>query len=432
MAPLIRNAIGAITKTLKVSGCRGFAMTPQADPVLAPAWSAWRQGDFVTASRHARELTARPATASPGHHILALVAHVTGDHRGAISHYSRVQPRYRWLAQLDDPILWSYVHLGDIAGAQSFAARRGRGPRTVTGKRLQLSLERPMSVHIDGVVEAPFTDDRLSPIMPGISARLNGHSIVARVDTGGSYVTVFAEQAAELGIETVACEQEFAALSSGRVCYGVTDLELGPIRISQVPVLVLHHHSPAKVLADAFGVELGPIIGTNVLQQFLCTLDAPQQRLLLSRRGDSASRAQHLGRLGGSSTEVPFAMLNSHYMIVRGSVGDYDNLNWFVDSGLVAYNTEQGQAAVLARESALREWQVPRAEPNCFANLPGALALGTAQQRQMTAMSVPDKTWNKFGDWGGIRVDALLSWGFLRKFAWTLDFDHYVYLLQNG
>lgn len=50
----------------------------------------------------------------------------------------------------------------------------------------------------------------------------------------------------------------------------------------------------------------------------------------------------------------------------------------------------------------------------------------------MTAFGVPDKTWKDFGDWGGLTVDGLISWGFLKNFTWTIDFDRHVYVLAGA
>ena len=43
-------------------------------------------------------------------------------------------------------------------------------------------------------------------------------------------------------------------------------------------------------------------------------------------------------------------------MIARGRVGGVTDANLFVDSGLVAFTAEQGQAALLAPRHALASW----------------------------------------------------------------------------
>lgn len=426
-----RYAAAALAAAVVAACTGGRAPMPRTE-AAAPAWDAWRAGDFNEARMRADALLARDESLDEARHLRVLAAHVTGDYPGAIAAYEAIGPRYRRLSELDEPVLWSYVHAGDMAGARAFAESRGMTRNKVTRERLRLAVERPLRTEIAGVVELAFTDDALTPFFPGFEARVNGHPAVARLDTGGVFVHLSAEQAAAYGVETVACERSFAALRFARVCHGVADLELGPVRLRNAPVAVHHGALPAEQIASAFGVELGPIIGTNVLQQFLTTVDSPRRRLILSARADPAARAAHLARLGGDQAEIPFAMWSDHLMIARGSVDGYQGLNFFVDSGLVAATEAQGQAAMLAPRGALADWRVPTPARNSLAELPGDLALGPVAQEGMTASAVSDATWRNFGDWGGVRVDALISYGFLKRYAWTIDFDRRVYLFRDG
>ena len=66
-----------------------------------------------------------------------------------------------------------------------------------------------------------------------------------------------------------------------------------------------------------------------------------------------------------------------------------------------------------------------------FAPLDEAVALGSAEQRGLTAFVVADRTWRQFGDWSGIEVTALLSHAYFKHYAWTLDFDRQTHLLHE-
>jgi hypothetical protein len=433
----VRGARGLLRRSL--AGALAL-LSPAADasePERAAAWRAWEEGDFETAGRLGAALATRPGRQDEGLHVRVLAAHVRGEHAQAIAAHGRIAPRYRRLGELDEPILWSYLHLGDVAGARAFADRRGIAARDrAVRARLELASERPLEVRLSGLVELPFTDDALSPWMPGFAARVAGREVVARLDTGGSFVHLTAGKAAALGIRTVACEKAFAALQSGRVCYGVTDLELGAGELRNVPVVV-HDEGvlSSQGMAEAFGVELGPIVGTNLLRPFLATVDGPGRRLLLSRRGDEPARAEHLARLAGDAVTVPFALWGEHMMIARGRVGEGLEVNLFVDSGLVAVTQEQGQASLLAPESSLSGWGASRGKrggpASRFAQLPSTLALGEASAAGATVFVVSDRTWRQFGDWGGVRVSGLVSWGFLKEYSWTLDFDRMLYELRR-
>lgn len=428
MPERLKAAVTAIISAWSAWARPGVGGAMRMNPALAPAWSAWQSGAFVEAGALGKRLVAQPETCDAGRHILSLVAHVTGDHGAAVAHHDRIRPGYRWLPQLDEPVLWSHVHGGDLQAALVFA--RARKMPEAALKRLELAINRPLSVELDGVVELPFTDDPLSPLMPGVAASLCGRPTVARLDTGGAFVHLSAQQAKAFGVRTVACEKAFASLTTGRICFGAADqLVLGGAILRNIPVAVHHGALSTQGIADNLGVEVGPIIGTNVLQQFLATIDGPGQRLILSRRGNEAARTQHLALVSharGSSHDVPFAMLHDHFMIVRGSVATHPAL-LFVDSGLVAFNTQQGQAALLAPHSGLAVWGAPRTSPELFPVIPGTVALDGVARVQMSVFPVSDRVWRQFGDWGGLKVNGLLSWGFLSHFSWTIDFDRYTY-----
>lgn len=424
-----------VTDTLEQAGqavVRRVGRQARSALVARPAWDAWRAADFALASERAAGLLATGQAVDEARHVLTLVESVLGNYSEAIATHQLIDPRYARLSELDEPVLYDHVHRDDVAGALAFAERRGLLRSAVLAKRLRLAVERPFGVDIEGVADIPFTDDPLTPFMPGFAVRLNGRPTVARLDTGGAFIHLSAEVAAAHGIDTVVAERDsVGVLGRHTIRHGVADLELGPITLHNAPVAVHEGGLPTDPIAAAFGVELGPIIGTNVLERFLSTLDAPSRRLLLSRRGDVPARTEHLARLGETHREAPFALWSDHLMITRGRVGNVPNANIFVDSGLVAGNTEQGQAAILAPRRALASWGVTQPEQGRFAELPGPVAIGTASRSDLTAYVVPDRTWRGFSDWGGIRIDALVSWGFLQHFAWTIDFDRRLYLFKE-
>ncbi len=424
----VTNALSRLARTATRPGNR----RPRGSADAWPAWDAWHAGDFTVAREHAAALVDAGQAIDEARHLVTLVACVLGEYDDAIATHQLIDPRYRRLAELDEPVLWAHVHRDDIAGALAFAERRGLGRRGVVTQRLRLALENPLDVQIDGVVDVPFTDDALTRLMPGFTALLNGRPTVARLDTGGSYVHMSAKAAEAYGVKAIVAEREFAALRWHEVRHGFADLELGPIHLRNAPVAVHEGALPTGPIAEAFGVELGPIIGTNVLERFLTTVDAPGQRLLLSRRGDPEARTAHLARLGAAQHEAPFALWSDHLMIARGRVGGLTDANLFVDSGLVAFTAEQGQAALLASRGTLSSWGLALPADGRFAELPGSLAIGPAARDGLAAYPIPDATWRDFGDWGGIRVDALVSWGFLRHFSWTIDFDRRHYLFGEA
>ena len=255
-----------------------------------PAWDAWHAGDFAVAREHAAGLVAAGQAVDEAEHLLALVACVLGEYDEAIATHRLIDPRYRRLAELDEPVMWAHVHRDDIAGALAFAERRGldrRGPgrgaaRTAAPpgagepargrdrgrRRRPVHGRRAHRAHARG---------RRAPERPADRGPTRHGRVVRPRDGGGGDA---------FGVKAVVSEREFGALGWHTVRHGFADLELGPIHLRNVPVAVHEGALPTGPIAEAFGVELGPIIGTNVLERFLTTIDTPRRRLILSRRGD--------------------------------------------------------------------------------------------------------------------------------------------------
>jgi hypothetical protein len=425
-------AAGILILILAIVGGHAVHHARRADPAAAAAWAAWKAGDLDAARSLGRKLAAEPATSDEGHHILALVAGVEGGYAEAIAHRAEISRSYSRLSELDEPVLWSHVHAGDLGGALVFAEQRNLG--NVAATRLRLAISNPLSVQLHGVTVVPFSKDALTPYMPGMEATLCGRRTVVRLDTGGTYIHVSASQAAEFGIEPIATETAFGALAMGKVGYGVApELSIGQAVLRNVPVVVHYGTLPAEEIAQVFGVEFGPIIGTNVLERFLATVDGPGRRLVLSPRGDTDAHAQHLTMVAvqkGKVSTLPFARWLDHYMLVQGRIAGRLE-RFFVDSGLAAMTPGQGQANLLASRRKLAEWDATAPQGQAFPVVPGALCIGDACRDRPTAYPVEDKVWEAFGDWGGSRVDALISWGYLSHFVWTLDFDSHTYALGD-
>jgi len=424
----VRMAIAAVA--LLLGGCRAVAGSPRDDADLSRAWAAWQAGDFAGARVEAESLLTEPETAAAGHLMLALTAHVQGDHRAAITHFERIDRNCPWYGLLVEPLLWSYVFAGEFDGAVAHAERHRLG--RVTRDRIRLARDRPLAVAIGGVVELPFTTDALSAYMPGVEGTLNGVDIIARLDTGGAYVHLSEDAAQRFGIATIGCDTGFASLSRTRICYGVADLELGPVTLRNVPVAVHAEGLSAAPLAEHFGSRMDAIIGTNVLERFLATVDGPNARLILSDRQDPTAAERHRLLLDGAALEVPFGMWTDHLMIARGELAGRSPVNVFVDSGLVIVTPDQGQASLLIPQRTLEALGGTVVDDQPLSPLPGASGLAGAVRQDLLAYPVPERTWQGFGDWGGVEVAALIGWGYLKHYAWTVDFDRRVFLLRAG
>ncbi|NJM34023.1 MAG: hypothetical protein HC850_04150 [Rhodomicrobium sp.] len=391
---------------------------------IEAAWAAWRAGNAEDAVRLGARLSADPGTANEGRHVAALAAHVRGDYASAIEHYDAMAPDYPRRRELRGVIFESYLHASRPADALRFATETEMSANALA--RAKTRIDNPLTVTIPGVIGLGFEDDALTPFMPGVAGRLNGQNAVFRFDTGGTFIAMSPALATRYNVRSAQCAEGFANLQAAQVCQGVADVDLGPVRVINAPVAVV-----SSLPAEQLGVELGPVLGTNFLQLFLATIDAPNRRLLLSPRGDAASTAQHMALVGGAPVEVPFLLLSDHFIIARGGAGDRRDLNFFVDSGLVAIAGDGVQAGLLVPHSQAAAWAgvTDPSAAGAIVALAPEVWLGSASQSGQRAMVLPDAAWASFGTFGGIDVHGLISYGFLKHYAWTLDFDRQVLVL---
>jgi hypothetical protein len=207
----------------------------------------------------------------------------------------------------------------------------------------------------------------------------------------------------------------------------VADIAVGGVRIENAPVAVI-----ASLPAETQGAPLGPVLGANFFAEFLSTIDSPRGRLLLSPRGDAGATAAHVAGVAGERTEVPFLLWSDHFILARGGADDRGGLMFFVDSGLVAAAPDGVQAGLLASQTEAAAWAgLAGATPGAIAEIPLPISLGAATQGGQRAIVLPDAAWASFGSFGGIAVNGLISYGFLKHYAWTLDFDRRVIVLTS-
>ncbi|MEE9279179.1 MAG: retropepsin-like aspartic protease, partial [Myxococcota bacterium] len=396
-------------------GCLTATVSGSAD--LGEAWAAWRAGDVADAER----LAAAHAESDEGRHLLFLCDFVQGDYVRALARHAEIDPAYPRHAELDPPVVEAYLHLARYADARAFAQRNGRLSEPA---RLQVSLRagKPLTASLEGHTVVTFADHPLAPFFPAFEAEIEGHEHVVHLDTGGTFLIMGPDRAAAFGIELTPAGEGSHGSRRVPMSLGVAKrLRLGGAVLENVPV---------ATLASLTGSQDFVIFGTNVLEQFLSTLDYPNARLILSKRGDPEAERAHRELLDeGDAVEIPFYMWGDHYMFARGGVGVRRDLNWFIDSGLVSLHPDgQGgmrQAAFIAAGADYLEWGVDPGLVKDVFELPLPLSLGPLEQTGLLVLARDEGSPAR--DLGGIRIDGLLSHAFLKRYAWTLDFDRRVY-----
>ena len=386
----------------------------------------WENGEIDEAQRKAGAI----ADTNEGKHLLFLSAAVKGRYEDALEFYAGIEPTYERLSELDAPVVNAYLHLKREEDAERFA--RGRELDPILAATVELRAARPLRARLDGITEVPFSGRLfkpflLGPYFPPFDAELEGQAVTVHVDTGGSFLHMSPERANSLGID-------FAEAGSGK--HGLRDVpvKLGIANVFKLGDAVLEN-LPVAVLPSLSGSQDFIIFGTNVLEQFHSTLDYPRKRLILSPRDDDELRKRHMQMLPGRRVEMPFYLWGDHYMFARGGFGDHRGLNFFIDSGLVKLGWSRlwlRQACFATTPALYKTWGVEEdaAESDLFQS-PLPISLGELEQRDQFFTPTPELYASSFG---GVRIDGLLSHAFLKRYAWTIDFDRgvYVFFSEGG
>jgi len=391
-----------------------MALSRPCESNAAAAWSAWRAAEFDQA--FARAEAARDE-GDDARHVLVLAAHALGRHEAAIAARAAMSENYPRLRELDETVLWSYAFAGDTAGGEGYAHRRGLTRGAYARAEIEVHGRRRMQVDARRHEVMAFSDDRLSAALPGLAGSVNGRATVFRVDTGGSWLHMDRAMAREFGVQPLACRgSTFAALMRTRECIGVADMTLGGAVLRNVPVSIVDELPALEPLAQMFGAPIGPLLGTRILAAFArVALDGPARQLVV----DPSAAGE--GPPSGAGAGAPFGILGTHFTVARAEL-DGRACPLFLDSGLAAFDGQGRQAAMLMAKGLAHRFD-PAGAKQAFAALP-ALKLDRLASAAGAALAyvVADGKWREFGDWNGVEVAALLSWGFLGNGVWTIDY----------
>ncbi len=262
--------------------------------------------------------------------------------------------------------------------------------------------------------------------LPIIEVTVAGRTLYAIIDTGADCFVLDSDIAKELGIVSVATAMGmFAGGKQAEIGFGRADsLSLGGVTLRSVPVSLL----PTKALSLG-ELEIGGIVGTAVLRQFLSTLDYPNGRLVLRERSPGAGDAFLAASEGRVADVVPFYLQGTHFLLAHGSLNGHDGLVFHVDTGLA------GVPSFATTRETLDAVGIPIPEvevkEGVIGGAGGGFAVGEFEISELGLGQI--RRSDLVGSYGGqppgsywrlgFILDGLISHNFLRDYAWTLDFD---------
>lgn len=288
---------------------------------------------------------------------------------------------------------------------------------------------------IDSQAEVTHLEFIMTDPLPVVQVRVNGSETVNFfIDTGGGEVfidEVFAREAgaAQFGSET----GTFAGGKQASLQHGRVDvLTLGDVVIKNVPVNIMDIRQFSQPVFG--GKRVDGIIGTYLLYHFIATLDYPQGELILGRKTKENLKRLEEKALAARPVVVPFWMAD-HYMVTWGTVNNSLPLLLFVDTGLAG-------VGFTGPESTLKEAGIKLQESRASEGIGGGgkimsipfdveeLTLGDARGRNIQGVygAFPPYLESAFG----FRIGGLISHGFFRSYALTLDFTGMRYFLESA
>lgn len=389
----------------------------------------WENGNIPSA----QELLERLLMDHPDHdkakRLLMKVFYVQGKYEKSIELFTAISPTLPNNIELLHLAVNALLRLKKHEAALQLAESNKLFPHELI---LQWR-RKPFDIKADRTYIIPFTDQVFemanykisSDFWPGVKGSINGMPCDLRLDTGGDYLVMGKEAAQKLNLKLIHKTKELHNITMVNSWSAIADQMTfnSDLEFTNVPVTVL------ETLGNAI------IIGTNILEQFLTTIDYPNGRFILTPRNNTEQKRSHYAMLRGDKVQIPFYLWSDHYMIAKGSFSKHDNLNLFFDSGLLYITKENGkdfQASLFAAKETLLKWRFKKKELAQSSFLFTEYPLEVAGLRQPNTLIWYDKNLKKDRNFGGIRIDGLISHAWLKNYAWTIDFENMEYTFTKA
>jgi tetratricopeptide (TPR) repeat protein len=181
--------------------------------------------------------------------------------------------------------------------------------------------------------------------LPVVNVRINGGPEVSFfIDTGGAELLLDADFARELKLKSFGSVPgtlsggQHAEVGQGRI----ESLTLGSWTIKNVPIGTL----PLRSMSASFGVkQIDGCIGTNVLYQFLATIDYRSGDLIL-RKKTAANLRRFEEANDGKAYVIPMWLAGDHFMVAWGAIDRMPPSLFFVDSGLAGAGVKLAESTI--------------------------------------------------------------------------------------
>jgi hypothetical protein len=272
----------------------------------------------------------------------------------------------------------------------------------------------------DKVAHIPIINDFMQPAtLPKVKIEVNGHQLECILDTGADQLIITERIAAKLGLRNIMNRQARYASTQGKIIeeqLGVADtVKLDKAILRNVPVV---YQLPKEKIVDS-GID--GIVSTQLLKQFLSTVDYDKKEITLRERSVSGKKQLFEALGSGGLVRMPFWLSASHLIFAKGSINGR-MLNMLVDSGLAAnmpmviINETVDDLNLTNKKTAIEGTKYYWVPVQSYGLDP--LVCGSTQALG-NVMVDEDIYWKLKSTF-----DAVISNQYLRQFgSWTIDFD---------
>jgi hypothetical protein len=348
--------------------------------------------------------------------------------------------------QIRTDLGWAFYRANDFARAAE-QADFVPGFEAAAAKLRSFGDELPYQVSGPAQTVLPLVTVDLLPV---VRIGVEGANVHVLIDTGGAELILDDEFASEIGARRFGQQEgTFAGRATAAFEHArVERVTLGDIEVRRVPVALLPVRRLSVITAPPFllllyqlmpGFVKSPlsklsvsryridgIIGTNLLAQFLTTIDYPGKRLVLER----------VETRPAEGIEVPFMTYEGHQMVSDdGSLNGIGSLRFFVDSGLAgaaftcpARTLER--AGIAVPEVAHRGGTGGGGPVKTGRFKIDELGLGPLRQRGLTGVYIEPVAGEETEQ--ERRRDGIISHSFLRNYRWTIDAKRSVFVFGEG
>ena len=389
-----------------------MTVTCIAQTTIDKGWEAWESADFNEAEKAADKFI----ETDRGKHLKGNLLQIRGEYDKAMANYENISSDYeKYESVLSSMVTIQVYHLQDLSKAKELSKDLDTS-RAIYANALIEEIEVDCSGSFTVGMNTSHMLNNYIPIIPG---KINGSEQDLAFDTGGNYMVVSANAAADLGIAYDSShyfigQQGFG--TSKMYVGSIDELMLGTeIKLKNVPVTILEEMNTEII-----------IFGTNVIKEFYTTIDYPNDQFVFTTKDRSDLIDIQKKEYEGAT--MVFVMWGDHYMMGKGKYNGAD-VNMFFDSGLVVVGAVDGevtQSWLCMSAEKMKELKIKERKETGTLKVTGTDDLlefaGIKNENVALSLSGSDEF-----NFGGIMCDLLVSHGVISKYAWTIDFDSMTY-----